>query len=71
MLQDPVLRPPYELDTSALEDLLPEIPMWVKNPSYDRVSISFQSFSDRICSLLFWFLARSILFTLLFTLFNI
>ncbi|KAF3433947.1 hypothetical protein FNV43_RR25050 [Rhamnella rubrinervis] len=36
-LLDPVVRPPYELDTSSLEDLLPEIPMWVKNPDYDRV----------------------------------
>lgn len=36
-VQDPIVRPLYELDTSALEDILLEIPMWVKNPDYDRV----------------------------------
>ncbi|EXB61825.1 hypothetical protein L484_012259 [Morus notabilis] len=36
-VQDPVVRPLYELDTAALEEILPEIPMWVKNPDYDRV----------------------------------
>ena len=40
MLQEPVTRPLYELDSSALQDLLPEIPLWVKNPDYDRVSIA-------------------------------
>lgn len=43
MLQDPVIRPFYELDSSALQDILPEIPLWVKNPDYDRVSIAIQS----------------------------
>ncbi|KAL5569341.1 hypothetical protein UlMin_025916 [Ulmus minor] len=36
-VQDPKTRPLYELDTSALLDLIPEIPLWVKNPNYDRV----------------------------------
>ncbi|XP_015877200.3 synaptotagmin-3 isoform X1 [Ziziphus jujuba] len=36
-VEDPVIRPLYELDTSSLEDILPEIPMWVKNPDYDRL----------------------------------
>lgn len=31
-----------ELDTIALEELLPEIPLWVKRPDYDRVCIFFQ-----------------------------
>jgi Ca2+-dependent lipid-binding protein len=37
MLQDPIVRPLSELDTCALLDLLPEIPLWVKNADYDRV----------------------------------
>uniref|UniRef100_A0A5B7A5P5 Putative synaptotagmin-3 isoform X1 n=1 Tax=Davidia involucrata TaxID=16924 RepID=A0A5B7A5P5_DAVIN len=36
-VKDPVIRPLYELDTIALQDLLPEIPLWLKNPDYDRV----------------------------------
>ncbi|KAI3734735.1 hypothetical protein L6452_14211 [Arctium lappa] len=35
--EDPVLRPISELDTSSLQDLIPEIPLWLKNPDYDRV----------------------------------
>ncbi|KAM7526889.1 hypothetical protein LguiA_016791 [Lonicera macranthoides] len=37
-VQDPVIRPLYELDTDSLQDLMPEIPLWVKNPDYDRVN---------------------------------
>ncbi|KAK9913216.1 hypothetical protein M0R45_037039 [Rubus argutus] len=36
-VEDPVMKPLYELDKSALQDLLPEIPLWVKNPNYHRV----------------------------------
>jgi hypothetical protein len=36
-LQDPITKPVAELDTKTLLDLLPEIPLWVKNPDYDRV----------------------------------
>ena len=39
--QDPDVRPLSELDSSTLMDLLPELPFWVKNPNYDRVSIAF------------------------------
>lgn len=35
--KDPVLRPISELDTTSLQDLIPEIPLWLKNPDYDRV----------------------------------
>ena len=35
--QDPVIRPLGELDSKTLQNLLPEIPLWVKNPDYDRV----------------------------------
>lgn len=36
-VKDPIIRPLYELDTEALEEIMPEIPLWVKNPDYDRV----------------------------------
>ncbi|XP_024991862.1 synaptotagmin-3-like [Cynara cardunculus var. scolymus] len=35
--KDPVTRPISELDTTSLQDLIPEIPLWLKNPDYDRV----------------------------------
>ncbi|EFJ29282.1 plant synaptotagmin [Selaginella moellendorffii] len=36
-VKDPIIRPLQELDTKSLQELLPEIPLWVKNPDYDRV----------------------------------
>ncbi|KAG8380511.1 hypothetical protein BUALT_Bualt06G0023300 [Buddleja alternifolia] len=36
-VEDPEIKPLFELDTVALEDLMPEIPLWVKSPDYDRV----------------------------------
>ncbi|KAH8961658.1 hypothetical protein BDL97_05G060600 [Sphagnum fallax] len=36
-VKDPIIKPIAELDTKTLQDLLPEIPLWVKNPDYDRV----------------------------------
>ncbi|KAK0591972.1 hypothetical protein LWI29_011078 [Acer saccharum] len=35
-VQDPVVRPLEECDTTVLPDLLPEIPIWVKDPDYER-----------------------------------
>ncbi|KAB5538960.1 hypothetical protein DKX38_016493 [Salix brachista] len=35
--KDPAVRPLHELDTDALLDILPEIPLWVKCPDYERV----------------------------------
>ncbi|CAK9136102.1 unnamed protein product [Ilex paraguariensis] len=35
--ENPVTRLLQELDRASLEDLLPEIPLWVKNSDYDRV----------------------------------
>lgn len=35
--QHPVIRPLVELDTKSLENMLPEIPHWVKNPDFDRI----------------------------------
>ncbi|GMP64284.1 hypothetical protein CsSME_00025632 [Camellia sinensis var. sinensis] len=36
-VKDPVIRPLIEQDSSTLQRLLPEIPLWVKNPDYDRI----------------------------------
>ncbi|GAB2267877.1 Arf guanine nucleotide exchange factor syt1, variant 2 [Dionaea muscipula] len=36
-VQDPDIRPLAEHDTETLQRMLPEIPLWVKNPDYDRV----------------------------------
>ncbi|XVE99297.1 hypothetical protein REPUB_Repub03eG0186600 [Reevesia pubescens] len=36
-VKEPITRPLYELDNSSLLDLLPDIPLWVKCPDYDRV----------------------------------
>ncbi|GFS35987.1 calcium-dependent lipid-binding (CaLB domain) family protein [Actinidia rufa] len=35
-VKDPVIRPLVEQDSQTLQRLLPEIPLWVKNPDYDR-----------------------------------
>lgn len=40
-LQDPEIRPLVEQSSEFLETLIPEIPLWIKNPDYDRVSSSF------------------------------
>ncbi|KAK3003013.1 hypothetical protein RJ639_020070 [Escallonia herrerae] len=36
-VKDPVIRRLLEQDSQSLQRLLPEIPLWVKNPDYDRV----------------------------------
>ncbi|XP_022996518.1 synaptotagmin-2-like isoform X2 [Cucurbita maxima] len=36
-VKDPVIRPLVEQDTSSLLRMMPEIPLWVKNPDYDRI----------------------------------
>lgn len=36
--QNPEIRPLVDQDTETLQRMLPEIPLWVKNPDYDRVS---------------------------------
>lgn len=36
-LQDPKSKAFHELDTTEMQDLMPEIPWWVKNPDYERV----------------------------------
>ncbi|KAF4366818.1 hypothetical protein F8388_013883 [Cannabis sativa] len=36
-VKDPVLRPLVEQDSETLQRMFPEIPLWVKNPDYDRV----------------------------------
>jgi ABC-type antimicrobial peptide transport system permease subunit len=36
-VKHPVIRPLVELDTKSLEYMLPEIPLWIKNPDFDRI----------------------------------
>ncbi|KAI7737646.1 hypothetical protein M8C21_001779 [Ambrosia artemisiifolia] len=36
-VKDPVIRPLVERDSETLERMLPEIPLWVKSPDFDRV----------------------------------
>ncbi|CAL0316107.1 unnamed protein product [Lupinus luteus] len=36
-MQDPLVRPVGELGPKALQELLSEIPLWVKTPDYERV----------------------------------
>lgn len=43
LFQDPVIRPLVEQDTGSLLRMMPEIPLWVKNPDYDRVCHHFVS----------------------------
>lgn len=36
-VKNPEIRPLVERDSETLQQMLPEIPLWVKNPDYDRV----------------------------------
>ncbi|KAK2452254.1 Calcium-dependent lipid-binding (CaLB domain) family protein [Trifolium repens] len=36
-VEDPTVRPLVELDAKLLQQLLPELPFWIKNPDYDRL----------------------------------
>ncbi|KAJ6840023.1 synaptotagmin-2-like [Iris pallida] len=36
-VKDPTIRPLVEHDSKSLEQMLPEIPLWVKNPDFDRI----------------------------------
>lgn len=49
--QDPKVRPLIAQDTETLQRMLPEIPLWVKNPDYDRVGAYLQSVVDSKCCL--------------------
>ena len=35
--QDPDIKPLVELDSETISTMFPEIPLWVKNPDFDRV----------------------------------
>lgn len=35
--QDQTVQPLAEQDSKTLQQLIPEIPSWIKNPDYDRV----------------------------------
>ncbi|ESR49685.1 Synaptotagmin-3 [Citrus sinensis] len=45
-VEEPLVTPLCELDTIPLFDLLPEIPLWVKNPDYERVDWLNRFLSD-------------------------
>ncbi|KAI4339249.1 hypothetical protein MLD38_024212 [Melastoma candidum] len=45
-VKDPKTRTLLELDTSSLEDILPEIPLWIKSPDYERVDWLNKFLSD-------------------------
>ncbi|KAI3901998.1 hypothetical protein MKX01_040401 [Papaver californicum] len=45
-VKEPVFRPIHEPDTNALLELLNELPLWVKNPDYDRVDWLNRFLSD-------------------------
>ncbi|KAL6873706.1 hypothetical protein ACP4OV_013788 [Aristida adscensionis] len=36
-LQDPLIRPLRDLDSETLQTMIPDIPLWVKSPDYERV----------------------------------
>ncbi|GMN48721.1 hypothetical protein TIFTF001_017901 [Ficus carica] len=36
-VKDPIIRPLVEQDSESLQRMLPEIPLWVKSPDFDRV----------------------------------
>lgn len=36
-VKDPHIRPLVEHDSNSLDQMLPEIPLWVKNPDFDRI----------------------------------
>ncbi|KAG2608062.1 synaptotagmin-3-like isoform X1 [Panicum virgatum] len=36
-LQDPVIRPLRDLDYETLQTTIPDIPLWVKSPDYERI----------------------------------
>ncbi|KAK9165121.1 hypothetical protein Scep_000312 [Stephania cephalantha] len=36
-VKDPTIQPLAEQDPKSLQRLMPEIPLWVKNPDYDRI----------------------------------
>ncbi|GMY14757.1 synaptotagmin-3-like isoform X2 [Fagus crenata] len=45
-VEDPIIRPIHEFDTNSLLDILPEIPLWVKHPDYDRIDWLNKLLSD-------------------------
>lgn len=42
-VQDPEIKPLVELDSETIAKMFPEIPLWVKNPDFDRVCFSTSS----------------------------
>jgi ABC-type antimicrobial peptide transport system permease subunit len=57
-VKHPVIRPLVELDTKSLEYMLPEIPLWIKNPDFDRIDWlnkfieTMWPYLDKVCATL-------------------
>lgn len=63
--QDPEIQPLVEQDTQILEEILSEIPLWIKNPDYDRVCVYSLI---QYLSIMFscdWYIYRFIIFVFL------
>lgn len=45
-VKEPIITPIHEMDTSAMLELLPEIPYWIKSPDYERVDWLNKYISD-------------------------
>ncbi|TVU08588.1 hypothetical protein EJB05_41997 [Eragrostis curvula] len=37
LLQDPIVRPLRDFDSETIQTIIPDIPLWVKSPDYERV----------------------------------
>jgi hypothetical protein len=59
-LQDPVIRPLRDLDSETLQTTIPDIPLWVKSPDYERVDwmnkfiFDMWPFLDKVLSTFIW-----------------
>lgn len=42
-MQDPVTTKLQDLDNRFLEDILPEIPLWIKSPDHERVEYQIEA----------------------------
>lgn len=39
IFQEPKTRQLRDMDTKSFNEFLPEIPLWIKNPDYERVRV--------------------------------
>jgi hypothetical protein len=54
VLQEPLMTNLFKLDVPGIQELLPEIPLWVKSPDFEKVSanslLMWEPFSN-VCHL--------------------